>query len=228
MRTPPAQRFDRFVETLELLERRPETARFVSRKLAEHYVSVPAPDTLVDDLAGVFQTSGGDPRAVLTALVAHPEFWDGADAPRLTSPLDYGLRIGRICRIPAVDWSLRQFLQNSGMGLFDRVSPDGYPEEDTAWADTNGLMQRWRWVQQIPWAVRNIVPNDNRRYSGGDPDAWRQRILDHAAVRLTGWTLGEESNAAALAFFQEDEAQVWRQVDNACELVCRLPEANLK
>ncbi|MEM6568921.1 MAG: DUF1800 family protein [Planctomycetota bacterium] len=228
VRTPPAQRFDRFVETLELLERRPETARFVSRKLAEHYVSVPAPDTLVDDLAGVFQTSGGDPRAVLTALVAHPEFWDGADAPRLTSPLDYGLRIGRICRIPAVDWSLRQFLQNSGMGLFDRVSPDGYPEEDTAWADTNGLMQRWRWVQQIPWAVRNIVPNDNRRYSGGDPDAWRQRILDHAAVRLTGWTLGEESNAAALAFFQEDEAQVWRQVDNACELVCRLPEANLK
>jgi uncharacterized protein (DUF1800 family) len=150
------------------------------------------------------------------------------DAPRLATPLDYGLRVARATGQTALDWSLREFLQNSGMGLFDRVSPDGYPDDDASWADTNGLMQRWRWVQGVPWAVRTLVPGETRRYAGGDPHAFRQRIVDHAAVRLTGSTLGEESNDAAIAFFEADDAELWQQVDNVVELICRLPESNLK
>lgn len=227
-RASPADRFARVERALELLARRPETARHVARKLSEHYVAAPAPDALVEDLAAVFRSSGGDFRELLRALVAHDEFWASMDVPRLATPVDYGLRFARVTGQTALDWSMVQFLQSSGMGMFDRVSPDGYPDEDEAWSDTNGLMQRWNWVRSVPWATRYLVPDGARRFAGGDPQSFRQRIIDHAALRLTGSLLGEESNEAALIFFEEDEGNAWEQVSRVLELVCRLPEANLK
>ena len=226
--TPAAERLDRLHQALELLAAHPSTARFLGRKLAEHYVSAPAPEKLVEDLAAVFTEHGGDFQPVLMALAEHPDFWAAMDAPRLATPLDYGLRLGRTTGVPQVDWSLESFLRSSGMGLFDCVTPDGYPDEDAAWADTNGMVQRWRWVQAIPWAVRALVPNAARPYRGGDPAAWRQRVVDHAAVRLTGRTLGAQSNASALEFLGHDEGGVGQRVDRLTILVCRLPEANLK
>ena len=225
---PPRGRFDRFLEALELLARHPSTAHHLSTRLAEHYVAIPAPADLVQELQVTFLESGGDLRASLRTLVEHPAFWESAANPRVTTPLDFGLRLARTTSVPAVEASLRQFLRNSGMALFDCATPDGYPDEDQAWTDTNGLMQRWSWVQEIPWAVRRLVPDGARRYSGGDAHAWRQRVVDLAAVRLTGWTLGQESNAAALSFLAQDESQVWQKVDHLALLVCRLPEANLK
>ena len=225
---PARGRFDRFLEVLERLARHPSTARHLSTKLAEHYVAIPAPADLVQQLQVTFLESGGDLRALLRAIVEHPAFWKSAATPRVATPLDFGLRVARTTFVPSLDGSLRQFLRNSGMGLFDCATPDGYPDEDQAWTDTNGLMQRWSWVQEIPWAVRRLVPDRARRYSGGDAHAWRQRVIDLAAVRLTGWTLGPESNTAALEFLRQDDSPTWEKVDRLALLVCRLPEANLK
>jgi len=226
--TPAAERAERFATTLELLASHPSTAHFLCTKLVEHYVSAPASEELVRDLAAVFRSSGGDFRSVLQTLAEHPAFWAAAEEPRLARPLDYGLRVARTAGVPQVDHSLVQFLNASGMGLFDRATPDGYPEEDPAWADTNGLLQRWRWVQQVPWAVRNLVPNPTRNYRGGDPAGWRQRAVDHAAVRLTGKLLGPESNAAALDFLEQDEGPTWQAIDRLTVLICRMPEASLR
>jgi hypothetical protein len=76
--------------------------------------------------------------------------------------------------------------------------------------------------------VRLLVPDDARRYAGGDPLAWRQRVVDLAAVRLTGRTLGADSNAAAMEYLARDESPNWQRVDHVALLVCRLPEASLK
>lgn len=223
-----SERFPRFERVLDLLARRPETSRFIARKLAEHYVAVPAPPVLVDDLAAVFRASGGDFREVLTALVAHGDFWGAMDTPRLATPLDYGVRVARTATQPILDGSVRNFLKSSGMGLFDRESPDGYPDEDEAWSDTNGLMQRWRWVESVPWGLRGLLPDACRNYTAGDPHAYRQRVVDHIAVRLTGRLLSEESNGITLSYFEEQEGNSWEQAARVLEFICRLPEANLK
>jgi uncharacterized protein (DUF1800 family) len=225
---PPSRRFDRFMEVLELLASHPRTAKFVATKLAEHYVSSPPPPELVEHLSTVFLESGGDPGTMLTELVAHPSFWESARSPRLASPLHYGLRTARVLGYPQLDWGLCEFLRNSGMGMFDRATPDGYPDDDGAWADTNGLMQRWRWAQKVSWAVKALVPQRSRQYSGGDPLEWRQRVVDLAAVRLTGHVLGDESNSVALEYLKEDEGDLSKRVDRMTLLICRLPEANLK
>ncbi|MFT4538731.1 MAG: hypothetical protein ACI841_000888 [Planctomycetota bacterium] len=223
-----SERYERLLDVLQTLAGRPETARHIARKLAEHYVCSPAPTQLVEDLSAVYLESGGDFRRILAALAEHPTFWSESEEPRLTSPLDYGLRVARTIGFPQVDGSMCTFLNNSGMGLFDRATPDGYPDEDEAWADTNGLLQRWRWVQNIPWAVRALVPRHVRQYSGGDPAEWRQRVVDVAAVRLTGGLLGESSNEAALSFLADQEGNTSQRVDSLTLLMCRLPEASLK
>jgi len=218
--------YDRILQALELLAAHPNTADYVCRKLAEHYVSVPAPDDLVDELAYVFASTGGDLHEVLLALAEHPRFWDAA--PRVATPIDYGLRLVRAIDNPAAIWSLGSFLNRSGMGIYDRATPDGYPEEDTAWTDSNVTGQRWRLGAEVPWAIRALVPDGMRRDRGGDPARWRQRIVDVAAIRLTGRLLGPASNEAALAYLKDVEGEPWAKIDRLAVLVTRLPEASLR
>lgn len=221
------ERYDRFRRAIELLAAHPSTARYVTRKLVEHYVAVPAPEPLVEDLSRVFLEEGGDMAAMITALARHPLFWK-YDEPRMTSPFDFAVRLGRATDVTAIDWALSGYLRRSGMSLHDHVTPDGYPQEDSAWVDTNGMLQRWRLAQEIPWALRKLVADPVRNRRAGDQEHWRQRVVDLAAVQLTGWTLSEESNQAALDFLAADDGPAWQSVDQTVVLVCRLPEANMK
>jgi len=225
---PRTARFDRVRLALELLSAHPSTARFVARKLAEHYVSVPAPESLVEDLARTFMESGGDTSAVLLALAVHEAFWDPALPQRVATPLDFGVRLARTTDAYEIDWAVRDYMARSGMGVFDRATPDGYPEEDAAWVDTNATMQRWNLAQQVSWAVRRLVAPQLNQRAGGDVDAWRQRVVDVAAVRLTGSTLSEESNRAALEYMASADVDPGQEVQQLTVLLCQLPEASLR
>jgi hypothetical protein len=60
---------------IDILVRHPSTARFISTKLARHFVSDQPPAALVDRMAATFRSTDGDIRAVMTTLVTSPEFW---------------------------------------------------------------------------------------------------------------------------------------------------------
>ena len=221
------ERFDRIHHVLEVLAAHPSTARYVCGELARHYTSVPPPEGLVDDLARVFVESGGDMERVLLSLARHPAFWE-ADEPRITNPFEFALRVARASDAHEVDWAVHGYLERSGMGMFDRSTPDGFPEEDAAWVDTNGLLQRMRLSKDVPWALRRLVPDRAKAPPAGDPRRWAQRIIDIAAVRFTGALLGEDSNAAALEFAGLQEGKAWQVANELALFVTRLPEANLR
>lgn len=207
----------------------PATARFWSTKIAEHYASVPAPPELVEALEATFHATAGDSRAMLRTLATHPSFFACGDEPRVATPLDFGLRFARATSPSSVHYQVERFLRSAGMGMFDRISPDGYPEGDEHWVDANALLSRWTFVSSIPWAARSLVPDDIRRDAGDAPDVWRQRAIDHVAFGLLGRRLGEESNAAAHAFLSDLESERHAvRVNELSLLVTRLPEANLR
>ncbi|MHC4492556.1 MAG: DUF1800 domain-containing protein, partial [Planctomycetota bacterium] len=223
----PAERYDRTRLALELLAAHPSTARHVSRKLAEHYVRAPAPDGLVDDLERVFLETGGDMKAMLMAIAVHPEFWNDASAERVASPLDYAIRI---CRATGFDqpWQVADFLNRSGHGLFDRPSPDGYPDDDEAYADSNAMVQRWRFAAQIGWQLSGLAPN-SLRYAGNAPeDLWQQAVVDAIAVGITGRVLSPESNQAALDVLAGGEGNRDQRLRVAAPFIAALPEGNLR
>ena len=240
-RAYPAQRYDRVRLALEFLAAHPATAEHVCRKIANHYVGVPAPDELVRDLTRVYLENGGDLRGVLRALAAHPLFWSAPE--RLSTPQDYALRIARLLRStdPTPDGSksakpadIEHFLKLSGMGLFDRVTPDGYPEQDTAYADSNALLQRWRFAQNLSGLIDQLVPagwrkpperSETTTLSDKAFDA-SQRLIDLAALRLTGRLLPAASNKAARELIGDTPTD--EQAKQGVLFVSLLPEANLR
>ncbi len=226
--TPPVERFDRLNLAIELLAAHPSTARYVCGKLAAHYVAVPPPEALVDDLTAVFTESGGDMRAVLLALAEHPAFWDEDLPEKIANPFDFAVRIARVCDSHQVYWAVNNYLNRAGMGVFDRATPDGYPEEDAAWVDTNGTMQRWSFARDIPWAIQRVVPRQLHGEAVGDVEFWQQRVIDVGAFGLTGDYLSDESNAAAREFFATAEGPPWERVGAVSVFLTRLPEVSFR
>ena len=248
------ERHDHIRVAMEMLASHPATADHVCRKLAEHYVGVPAPDGLVHALADTFLASGGDMRAVMRAMVAQPDFWKAP--PRLATPFDFGLRVTRLCQsaLPPAEATkaltyrpiqLEGFLKKSGMGLFDRVTPDGYPEDGADYADSNALLQRWRFMQTLSEPLNRLVPVPWRTpppldgamtraaNEGGAsgiapapvvPDAG-QRFIDLAAARLTGHLLAPDSNQAALEVLGQGTPD---QMHAALVFIALLPETSLR
>ena len=247
----PAVRYDNARLAMEMLAAHPSTAEHVCRKLAEHYVGVPASDALVNTLAQTYLENGGDMRAVMRAMVAHKDFWS---APmKMATPFDFGLRVARMCRAAVVQLGAdpniapggemtEGFLKKSGMGLFDRVTPDGYPENNGNYADSNALLQRWRYMQTLADHLGRLVPPAWRtppatvtpaaNETGGDLPSGPpvtadplQRFIDLAAVRLTGHLLDNDSNRAALEVLGQGSAEQMRET---LLFIALLPETSLR
>ena len=77
-------------EVLHLLATSPQTAHFISLKLAQRFVSDDPPPALVDRMAKTFEKKKGDIREVLTTLFHSPEFWaDSAYRAKVKTPLEF-------------------------------------------------------------------------------------------------------------------------------------------
>jgi uncharacterized protein (DUF1800 family) len=223
----PAARYDRALMALEMLTAHPSCATFISRKLCEQYVSDPAPPKLVADLARVFLETGGDMSAMLLAMEEHPDFW--AAEGKVASPIDFGVRAGRLAR-SLNPGPVNDLISASGMGMFDRATPDGYPEDNGYSMNSNILLQRWRFAK--------VIQNDFLR-SGLVPDAWKpadagwtpavtQRIIDLSAARMTGNVLSTASNDAAEKLLTDAPANTDARLHALATLICQLPESSLR
>ena len=116
-------------------------------------------------------------------------------------------------------------------GLFDRATPDGYPEADSAYTDSNAMVQRWRFAQDLAGDIAALVPESWKQEPGkSDPpdDGWSQRVIDLLAIRLTGRPLGETSNAAALQMLNETTGHRAERIQKFAPFMAQLPEANLR
>jgi uncharacterized protein (DUF1800 family) len=224
---PLERRFDRVLTALNLLAAHPSCAQFISRKLVEHYVSDPAPPDLVQDLARTYMETGGDLRVMLLALVDKPAFW--AAPARVASPIDFGVRLARLSRLtnpgPVADLAAR-----SGMGLFDRATPDGYPDTDGYFASSNALLQRWHFAQtvQASFLANGLIPDAWKPADNRWDAATTQKLLDLAAVRITGNVLGNGSNQAAAKLIAAAPANTAARLQLMTTFLCQIPETSLR
>lgn len=224
----PADQYRRVHKAIEMLASHPSTARHISRELVEHYVAIPAPQPLVDDLAAVFMRSGGDLRRVLLALGQHPALFARDLPPRVTRPLDFAVRIARVTGYDSPG-PILGYLDRSAVGLFDHDTPDGYPQEDRAYTDSNMTLQRWRLTRDLQWPLYRLVPAPLRSPPEAmDPALWRQRLVDVLAVGITGRLLGDRSNEAVLGVLQKTGQTGNARVLLIAGLVAQMPEAMMR
>jgi hypothetical protein len=228
LKTPPEGREERIRLALDLAADHPSTAHFISSKLIHHYHLMPAPPELEEEISETFARSGGDLTEVLRHIARHPSFWDPQARPRLATPLDFSIRLSRLVG-ETNPGSVSGFLDRSGTGLYDRATPDGYPEEDEAYADSNALLQRWRFAQELENRIFQLLPRAWRNPREGESEeAYLTRVIDCYAIRLTGNLLSERSQQATLVLAQTSKLRPEETLKLIGVFICQLPEASLR
>ena len=131
-------------EVLHILATSPQTAHFISTKLAIRFVSDDPPPAMVDRMAATFMKTNGDIRQVLLAMLQSPEFFDRSTyRAKVKTPLDYVVSAVRASGAEVVSTGgLAAVLSDLGMPLYGMLTPNGYSMRADPWNNTQSLVAR--------------------------------------------------------------------------------------
>ncbi|MGA8509913.1 MAG: DUF1800 domain-containing protein [Candidatus Sulfotelmatobacter sp.] len=135
---------DEGLEVLHRLATSPQTAHFISLKLAERFVADDPPPALVDRMAKAFLKKKGDIREIMTVLLHSPEFWeDGTYRDKVKTPLEFVASAVRATGAEVDDATpLTRQLNNMGMPLYGAQPPTGYSMRAETWVSSSALLNR--------------------------------------------------------------------------------------
>ena len=198
-------------EFLHFLATRPATAQFLSRELAERFVSDNPPQSLVDRMAHTYISSDGDISAVLTTLFHSPEFWASSDnGSKVKTPLEFVVSAIRasnaqVSNLRPLAYALRQM----GMPLYGCVPPAGYSWEESAWVSSGALVDRMNFAlalasNRLPGIRTSWSATANRDTEGTpSPQAEEARLQ---SVLLPGG-VSNSTRSAVLEEFEKRSAK---------------------
>jgi len=131
-------------EVLEMLAKSPQTAHFISLKLAQRFVSDDPPPALVDRMAETFRKKDGDIREVLRTLFQSPEFWSpDVYRVKVKTPLEFVVSAVRASGADVANpMPLVQNLNRMGMPLYGAQPPTGYSMKAETWVNSAALLSR--------------------------------------------------------------------------------------
>jgi len=135
-------------QVLDILAAHPSTASFIASKLCQRFISDTPPQSAIDAVAAAFTLSNGDIKETLRALFATTAFLGEADF-KFTRPSEYLAALVRSLApdtpYPPVNDQFLFYAQSIlGQLPFYWPTPDGYPDAESYWASTGGLLNRWR------------------------------------------------------------------------------------
>ena len=158
-------------EVLHMLASSPQTAHFISLKLAQRFVSDDPPPALVDRMAKTFAKKKGDVREVLTTLFHSPEFWaDGNYRAKVKTPLEFVASAVRATGADVEDaMPLARQLNNMGMPLYGAQPPTGYSMKAETWVSSSALLNRMNFAMALTGGKVRGVKVDAVQLAGGPP-----------------------------------------------------------
>jgi uncharacterized protein (DUF1800 family) len=159
-------------EGMELLHRlatSPQTAHFISLKLAQRFVSDDPPEELVDGMAKTFLKKKGDIREVLSELFHSPEFWaEGTYRAKVKTPLEFVASAVRVTGAEVEDaLPIARQLGNMGMPLYGAQPPTGYSMKAETWVNSSALLNRMNFAIALSSGKIKGVKVDVAQLAGG-------------------------------------------------------------
>ena len=167
VRIPPGGGIHDGLLVLHILAHQPATAHFISRELAERFVSDDPPASLVDRMAATFLHQDGDLRAVLETMFHSPGFWSrAAYRSKAKSPLEMMASALRAVNAN-VDFAfpLEHQLNELGEPLYRKIAPTGYPNSSREWLTSSGLLARMNFSIAL---ANNRIPGVTVENGGPD------------------------------------------------------------
>ncbi len=129
---------------LELLARHPNTAKFVSTKIARRFVSDTPPQALVERMAKTFRETDGEIRSVVRKMIYSPEFWSRETyRSKIKKPFELVASTARALDAQ-MDVPLGLVLWSGRIGepLYLCQPPTGYSDKAESWVNTGALLNR--------------------------------------------------------------------------------------
>jgi uncharacterized protein (DUF1800 family) len=168
------------LQVIDILAHHPSTARFISTKLARHFVADDPPPALIDRMVRTFTRTDGDLRAVLeTMFTSHEFFSEGAWQSKIRSPLEMVAAAVRALDADASDtFTLVQKVADMGEPLYGKEAPSGYKDNTETWLSTASVMARMGFANAL---VNGQVPGvkvDTSRFQGKDAAAIGRELLN--------------------------------------------------
>ncbi|MGB6974515.1 MAG: DUF1800 domain-containing protein [Terracidiphilus sp.] len=207
------------IDLLHFLATCPATAQFLSRELAQRFVSDNPPQALVDRMAHTYLSSGGDISAVLKTLFRSPEFWAaGEDNAKVKTPLEFVVSAVRSSGADVQNLRpLANALRQMGMPLYGCVPPTGYSWDESTWVSTGALVDRMNFAlalaaNRLPgittaWSPVGDAAADaaspNRSPSTPSPQSEEARLQ----AELLPGGVSDSTRQAVLEEFEKQSAQ---------------------
>ena len=196
---------DRISQIIEMLASRPQTAAFIAGKIAAHYLGMPADPESVDAMAREYLRTGGDLRRMIAAMAGTPRFMAADLAPKVMTPIEFGVSVQRVSG-SMHPWSVIGLGDRSGRNLFDRASPDGFPETNEEYADSNYQLQKWSYCKELEQALANSLQPGWFEIEKLKDAAHRDAVIDHAFAARHGAAPSAGSRDALHAILNQDIA----------------------
>ncbi len=129
---------------LDILARHPSTAHFIATKLARMLVSDNPPEAVVRRAAAVFLKSDGSIAETVRSILTSRDFLAKRGyGAKLKSPFEYAVSAVRELGA-ATDGgpAMLGWIARMGEPRVGRLTPDGYPDRESAWLSTGTLLER--------------------------------------------------------------------------------------
>ena len=139
------------LEALNLLAHSPQTAHFISWKIAQRFVADDPPPSLVDRMAQTFLSSDGDIKEVLRALAGSPEFNSRKYfRDKVKTPMEFLASAYRTTLTdPTNPGALVNAMRTMGMPLYQALPPTGYYITADKWMNSSALVDRLNFAYQL-------------------------------------------------------------------------------
>jgi len=186
-------------EVLHMLATSPQTAHFISLKLAQRFVSDDPPAALVDRMAKTFEKKKGDIREVLSTMFHSPEFWDESSyRAKVKTPLEFVASAVRATGADVDDaLPLARQLFQMGMPLYAAQPPTGYSMKADAWVSSSALLNRMNFALALTSGkVKGVKLDPAQVQSGqGDPNS----ELSTMEAKLLGVDVSKQTHDSIVA-----------------------------
>jgi uncharacterized protein (DUF1800 family) len=170
-------------QVIDLLVHHPNTAKFISTKLARRFVSDDPPPSLVNRMAETFKSSDGDIRAVLKTMIWSPEFWSrAAYRAKIKTPFELVVSAARATGSDVdTPMPLLQWIGRIGEPLYQCQPPTGYADKSEAWVNSGALLNRLNYSLALAGnkmrGARTDVPSLLGLDSSTDPKVVLERAV---------------------------------------------------
>jgi uncharacterized protein (DUF1800 family) len=144
-------------KVIDIISRHPSTARFISRKLAQRFVSDTPPETLVRAMAATFSKTDGDLREVMKTMLNAKEFWAAENyRSKMKSPLELLVSAARAGQAELRNgMPLVLAAEKMGQPIYRKLEPTGYSNVSSEWKNSASLMARMSLATTL---AQNRVP----------------------------------------------------------------------